>query len=486
MDKTIPRHSTKIITHFLPSASGKMDYRAMSSRAMEEPQTRVEAKLALTNEPLSDSEAYFAQLLSTGVAKEIDSVDADISALHKFLDNLKDRRQGLQSRLAKLRSGAHRKIPLELLTKIFRYCSDEVLELPPERSQIIWTIIQVCSRWRNVAIADPWFWCRLNLFTTYKQDHRLISLTHDILCHRGGGGKVSYSVYTNGIVGWLQTLSLLCEYHARINSLKLHLGFILDTDNICIEAPSPDEEAHESPAQSYNSVMYPTTRVTNPWPYLSHIDIYRITISQLTIILNHTTQLISCKVSLTGSIHPNISQELIRMDSLQLLIITEGHCAGISEFLGCFVLPKLKSLKLGHLKEWPQAAILQLVKQSKCALEVFETEECVLAVDLLSLLDSMPDLVELEIYLESSTADSILNEMMVMNLVPKLRRLKGQWSVRSLHSFVDFLQSRWTGPEEGISEASVICRASALDEQYLQDILNKIKQDGRKITLRLY
>ncbi|KAJ7094299.1 hypothetical protein C8R44DRAFT_814186 [Mycena epipterygia] len=55
-----------------------------------------------------------------------------------------------------------RRLPSEILSEIFGHSSDPPTSFDP-RNSMPWRIIQVCSRWRDVALASPLLWCRFSL-----------------------------------------------------------------------------------------------------------------------------------------------------------------------------------------------------------------------------------------------------------------------------------------------------------------------------------
>jgi hypothetical protein len=73
-----------------------------------------------------------------------------------------------RARVAKYRAALapHKKVPPELLVKIFLYaCEDRSLSLPPHNRTRPWVISQVCARWRQVALNEPRLWGDLSVTT---------------------------------------------------------------------------------------------------------------------------------------------------------------------------------------------------------------------------------------------------------------------------------------------------------------------------------
>lgn len=65
--------------------------------------------------------------------------------------------QCLQINLYRSAVTALRKLPNEILAEIFTHCVDEVsIQLDP--CQLIWTLANVCSRWRQIVFDTPSLW----------------------------------------------------------------------------------------------------------------------------------------------------------------------------------------------------------------------------------------------------------------------------------------------------------------------------------------
>ncbi|KAF9458864.1 hypothetical protein BDZ94DRAFT_1172792, partial [Collybia nuda] len=92
----------------------------------------------------------------------LDFLNANITQLQGVLDALTKRRAQSIARIDKLKAklAPHQKIPPEILAKIFTHCvNSEIVELRfPNRCSLPWTLGHICSRWRQVALAEPLLW----------------------------------------------------------------------------------------------------------------------------------------------------------------------------------------------------------------------------------------------------------------------------------------------------------------------------------------
>ncbi|KAF9461673.1 hypothetical protein BDZ94DRAFT_1263335 [Collybia nuda] len=208
----------------------------------------------------------------------------------------------------------------------------------------------------------------------------------------------------------------------------------------------------------------------------------------LSVILNHSTQLTTCRVMVTEprSIRDNRDYPII-LEHLQTLDVMQEQCSGVDGFLARLVVPKLKDFRTGCLQDWPQSGIMKMLEQSNCPLKTFETTYHVPPTVLPVLMCAMPEVTTLKIYPIHPISRSILNEIRERNLCPKLRRLRG-WEILSLRPFVDLLQSRWESPEEGICDAIVRIRYKnfAPDEEYFRGFLPELTKNNRLILLNAY
>lgn len=122
-----------------------------------------------SNEIPSESEARCIQgLLSTGRARRV-RFHAELTATNHtvtsaFRDKLISELDALDRQLSKYKAALSplRQLPTEIISLIFTYA----IRLPrgdPSRDLALWTIGQVCTRWRAVALSQPLLWTIVDL-----------------------------------------------------------------------------------------------------------------------------------------------------------------------------------------------------------------------------------------------------------------------------------------------------------------------------------
>lgn len=92
------------------------------------------------NEILSDDDRDTVRELLTEAVNELLVLDAESLRLQQALKNIYERRPNIVSRIACLRTGAdprsHRKLPPELLARIFTYCDRSPIDFPASALKI--------------------------------------------------------------------------------------------------------------------------------------------------------------------------------------------------------------------------------------------------------------------------------------------------------------------------------------------------------------
>jgi hypothetical protein len=92
-------------------------------------------------------------------------------------------------RVAHLRAvmAAHNKLPPNILAKIFTdACDDQPLSLPPDESTTLWSIIQVCRKWRHVALNELRLWTDFTFTVPYYRGLHFADRIRDIFARNTG------------------------------------------------------------------------------------------------------------------------------------------------------------------------------------------------------------------------------------------------------------------------------------------------------------
>ncbi|KAF9461674.1 hypothetical protein BDZ94DRAFT_1323230 [Collybia nuda] len=278
---------------------------------------------------------------------ELTSVDTDILQLRKALNDLEDHRQDILSDFKELEStiSPHRDMPREILERIFRFCDSPPINLPPRftRPQNIWAILQVCSRWREIAIADPILWGLIEIKRSWANLkgalRALDDLVHDVFINRGSQGKVEYRTHVADNAGWENVLIFMRTYPTRLQKIGIEFTRDYQVDDVLLYAPSTCVRAGVEATQldrppSIDSAL----QIYNTWNHITHIMIDSITILGLCHILCHCNQLADLKVIFKNSdMLYSAPHDLIKLGLLESVVIKQDNNVIINEFLDTLI-----------------------------------------------------------------------------------------------------------------------------------------------------
>jgi len=101
------------------------------------------------------------------IESELETIDAEIARAQEYIRLLQDKRAGYVEDMKKLRpaTAPHRSLPPEILIEIFLHYAAQIAErvinkAPIYRrlSQFPWVLGHICSRWRQIALAETRIW----------------------------------------------------------------------------------------------------------------------------------------------------------------------------------------------------------------------------------------------------------------------------------------------------------------------------------------
>jgi hypothetical protein len=127
--------------------------------------------------------------ISTESEMEIKLLDAEaevnyLDDLHFDLpdpdDELVSERENLERNISSLQIelAPHKKLPPELLTEIFLFCTTPAVSLPPRTDEPLLTLIQICRTWRELALDVPELWASISVSFTEEKNN--VERTTDI------------------------------------------------------------------------------------------------------------------------------------------------------------------------------------------------------------------------------------------------------------------------------------------------------------------
>ncbi|KAG2141901.1 hypothetical protein DEU56DRAFT_754864 [Suillus clintonianus] len=160
--------------------------------------------------------------------QQLDTVLHEISDLQTVMDSIQNLHQQLVEKKVKivesinlhkrLRSALWR-LPTEVLSHIFVYCLPGDKYLLPTPGVAPMLLTRICRRWKEVAVAMPSLWCRLQLKTEYDDWKWQGAFCYDSWLKRTLGCPLSLELQCNG--HWTQVQNLLQPYFTQISSLSI-------------------------------------------------------------------------------------------------------------------------------------------------------------------------------------------------------------------------------------------------------------------------
>lgn len=508
--------------------------------------TRIEAHVGSSNALLSSVDQDIVRELLAEAWKRIDGLDTEVSALQAAITTLRHRRATEMGHIKALHTGIapHKKLPSELLAKIFVH-SLEYDDAEWEASMGIagptrmrWALGQICSRWREIVLAEPLLWNRVATFHSDPCSERSMDLVRHVCSHHGGQGKIDLIMWLRHHADWEALLELVSTYPSRIRGLRL---MVMDSSH----PPSPQDL--ELPVEAFNLLEsltildysgsgfggiahtydIPTTafslardlrkvtlflrnesaimpavsssqplRIILPWTQLTDLTIIAISPSACLGIFKQSVQLVNLTVKFSPGKdnHPSPSS-FISLPHLRSFSATlnKTHISDFKFFLDALILPALKNIKLGDLgvSFWPQQNVLNLLTRSGNGVESFDQSNLATpGSDVVALMRAMPQLTKFVIHTENGIPEAAFATMNSEKLALKLRIFRVK--VSSIRSALEFLANRWVRDEhgryEGIRDARFYIqkRLLAPDEEYLKGVLPHLQQHGRKVEVKAF
>lgn len=492
----------------------------------------VEALVASSNVPLPDEDQAIIRELIVEAQEELGRLETALQgASGDALDTLLWRRTTEIERIARLRVGiaAHTRLPPELLAKIFAHCHQgyAVNLRSLIQSSLPWAICSVCSRWREIALAEPRLWALVRLPPMFSQSKHIMERIRRILSRYGGAGKVTLSAELQYGNDWKTLLDLVSTYSSRVNGLRLritdvhtsHLDHpvgvfdILETLTITFDYPHGYREARETPIAAFalarnlrklriycsdNLTLVSSAwlqRILFPWSTLTELDSMNISLTATLKILAQCTQITRLAMTFLPHETPHHGPfNPISLPQLLFLYITPNRITNLTEFLDSLVLTNLKTLTFGPgiSEPWPQKTMLKLLSPSNHSMESLETSDFITPGDcILPLMRALPHLVELSVCTDNSIPEGDFLTMKAEKIAPKLQVFR-DWEASNYRVALDFLNSRWLldeqGRYDGIREARFfIPRINVvLDSVNFYHSVSQMQKNGRVIIAEDY
>ncbi|KAF9461045.1 hypothetical protein BDZ94DRAFT_1264735 [Collybia nuda] len=361
----------------------------------------LEHRATSSNELLSDKEQLLLRNLIIGAEGYIKYLEEDI--LRPVIDLQTCRVEAL-CRIERLRTGTaiHRKVPSEILLEIFmESIGVSRVYLPPSRMHSIWSLMQVCSRWRQIILSAPVFWKEIQVLDSRKQES-LNVLIHDIFSHRGGGCLISYQppFIANEHI-WNDFLDLIKTHPERLKHIEFVFGdyspsFIHDTLPITLNQleliwivlqsrgiynghpPSMNffksKSIREATIFTQDQCLKPgwLDHISLPWSQLTELTIDSITTTALIPVLRECAILVECTVMIQWHEYSQATpgEPQIHLDYLQsLTFLPPAGSRSIQSLIDLLTVPALKTLsfKDKNLNESLAESINRTIVRSRCS-----------------------------------------------------------------------------------------------------------------------
>ncbi|PPQ90854.1 hypothetical protein CVT25_007389 [Psilocybe cyanescens] len=121
--------------------------------------------LTRNNDRPSDKALAAVKNLLVGPTKQLEDIDAEMHRLEEAMRELQEKRVKIDNsvRHYKCISAPIRRIPPDILFKIFRHCQPTHRNPTMAASEAPMLLTRVCSRWRSIALASPRLWARIHV-----------------------------------------------------------------------------------------------------------------------------------------------------------------------------------------------------------------------------------------------------------------------------------------------------------------------------------
>ncbi|KAF7784791.1 hypothetical protein Agabi119p4_956 [Agaricus bisporus var. burnettii] len=442
-----------------------------------------------SNIPPTRDEATSVKGLLDGEATTLSALLEDIAHLQNRLHILRERYQDSHAKVQRYQAvlSPVRLLPPELVRKVFLLCTEEsVTELmTPLSNTPPLSLAQICSGWREVALATPELWKNIafrgdstNGIANFKNLMQLwLSRCHTTPI------ALTLSLQSQTAIDNL-LLDVVAPYSTSIETLELHLETALfaafadfppeafprlrcirfygtrvenntSRGGLCLWDPitAPFQFA---PQLTDVFVSIPETKINLenlnlPWSQLSSLHLAEtiVTSTAFLRILAAGSNLVSCSVRcVSENVTTSADSDIITLPFLTSLSLFM-EAGNLAEVLRNISIPAIKtlSLRLVPHEVWYPDALIQLVSRSQCHLDRLSLSG--LSVDregFIALLNEMPTLQMLDVMFVSFLSDDVLDFMTPVSLyeipvlpllkVMKWREISLQCSSESIRQFI--------------------------------------------------
>lgn len=436
------------------------------------PDTGMEALLNSNQLPSPSTQSQLKSM-HTDAANEIENLEAEIARIQSKLALLQgrlSRRKKDVEDYATVLSPA-RRIPSDLLSEIFRWCTAHDFESDRSGSsldptEMHWILPQVSRQWRSAALSCPQIWSTIRITDVEFGDYsapRLLSLTLQLQRTRFSPLSVSIESKYSSISGTKPILQVLLPSSSRWKELyvrlqpaafralsPLHLFLpSLKYVHIWPSGSASILDGYQAAAASHAmSTIFrvcPSLRILEgapniislfslPWNQIQTYECFQCAgVSQYLKLLSLMSDLRECRIWCDYGSPLNGNNDIVVLRHLKHLSLYEVGST-TNPILDCLTLPYLQTLDI-DLNTLEQSRIeveinslLRFLTRSQCSLETLHLASCWMRdIDCLRILQALPSLKTLNLVCELSVYTSDFMDRFVElphTLVPLLQVLK--------------------------------------------------------------
>lgn len=434
------------------------------------------------------------------------TLDAKIVQIQTALDELGQQRTAIDKYVREHQAlfSPIRRLPFELLGKIFAICADEI---PLRRlfwgpRDVPWSLTQVCVGWQNVALATPGLWSRLNLDVWDRFSDRYLAMVRKWIARSGSlpltitfEDNFTLKLRDSGEHDPLAKLLSACSDRWQTVTLDMvYSGYLHNTELSLSSLQSAALSCSRPSGQGISEIIYDFRRayqlrylhIYHPlsfvnfeiqWSQLAEVHLTSVPIGDCLQILKQCSN-VTFVTFLAAKRHPFPDPSIVRrisLDSVQTLHVSlmSPEVIAPTSLMDISTLPNLRDLEFTHTSPYHLNSFSQitaLVYRSGCNLErLTVTDNHMFEDDILNCLRSCPSLTELDLNLRKSDFLIVraLRELTFAELesdalpvLPKLRVLKarhldGPFFPQEM--FLDMCELRWSGVGEVSLGSPVAC-----------------------------
>ncbi|RDB26690.1 hypothetical protein Hypma_005285 [Hypsizygus marmoreus] len=452
------------------------------------------------NDVVSDEVVALARMIALHEARQQSVLDEEIARTQSLLDSLKAKHLNRAIHINNIRStfAPHRKLPNELLSVIFRYCTTDPIGIPWGIKQSPFNLTHVCSRWRHVALSVASLWTNIVISTNIhylRSLHKVTEMANEVFSRRrtslisldlhvwGHGQRDLTDYFVDLLASNANSVGELCLRGEQVllqRFLALPPGLMDSLHSLRVDGKGRYFSPFSVVEGSRNLRTFFCGRVIAPKP------VFQLPLSQLThlylpftawstntvvAMLSQCNTLVDCQIGYRylydddrAEYRPSMSFHVPALKKL-VMMDYDPYDLGSIQLL---VLPKLVDFEFrvppGHLQTASMfVPLLTAVIANSSCLQTLFWDMYVLPEQMETMLEAMPSIIRLDMRRGAMLSSPILKKMSSGDLVPKLSSLSCVLeTVDGLVPLLDMLEDR----------RSCLNHAAPIEEASLFDMLD--------------